>query len=77
MKKILVLGPGCPNCEALYKLSMEAVAETGQEAEVEKITDFAEIARMGVLSTPGLAVDDEVKASGRVPSKDEIKGWLA
>ena len=75
--KIKVLGPGCPKCEQTAKIVQEAVAEAGGAAEVEKVTDIKEIMQHGVMVTPAVVVDGQVKCTGKVPSKDEIKGWLA
>ncbi len=73
MKLVQVLGPGCPKCEKLKKNAEEAVRQAGVEAAVEKITDIGVIAGFGVMMTPALAVDGEVKVVGRVPSPDEIQ----
>ena len=70
--EIKVMGPGCKNCETLYNRVQEVIKEKGVEANVEKVTDMNEITNAGVLMTPGLVVDNEVKISGKVPSKDEI-----
>jgi small redox-active disulfide protein 2 len=74
--KIKILGPGCPKCEQTAKVVQEAVAESGIAAEVEKVKDFAEIARHGVMVTPAVVVDGQVKLTGKVPSKAEILAWL-
>ncbi|AGB42086.1 small redox-active disulfide protein 2 [Halobacteroides halobius DSM 5150] len=74
--KITVYGPGCKNCVSLADNAKEAVEELGIDAKVEKVEDMAEIAKAGVMSTPGLAIDGKVKIKGRVPSKDEIKKLL-
>ncbi len=76
MKKIQVLGTGCPKCEKVAKNAEAAVRELGIDGEVVKVTDINEIMTFGVMMTPGLAVDGEVKASGKVPSVEEIKAWL-
>ena len=70
--EIKVMGPGCKNCETLYNRVQEVIKEKGVEANVEKVTDMNEITNAGVLMTPGLVIDNEVKISGKVPSKDEI-----
>ncbi|OWZ83329.1 thioredoxin family protein [Natranaerobius trueperi] len=70
--KIQVMGPGCPNCEKLYNLVKEVLAEKGVEADLEKVTDMNKITDAGVLMTPGLVIDGEVKVSGKVPSKEEV-----
>jgi small redox-active disulfide protein 2 len=77
MKKIEVLGPGCNNCVRLETNAREAVALAGIEAEVTKVTDYAEIATYGIMSTPGLVIDGRVVSYGRVPSADDIVPWLA
>lgn len=74
--KITVLGPGCARCERLEKRARAVVAELGADATLEKIEEYAEIARRGVMSTPALAIDGTVVASGRVPSAGEISEWL-
>jgi len=77
MKLVQVLGPGCPKCEKLKKNAEEAVAQLGAEAMVEKITDIQVIVGFGVMSTPALAIDGEVKSVGKVLSAEEIKRLLA
>ena len=73
----LVLGPGCKRCKKTEKVVREAVAEAGADAKVDKITDMMEIAKYGVLGTPAVIVDGEVKSVGKIPNKEEIKSWLA
>jgi small redox-active disulfide protein 2 len=77
MKSILVLGPGCANCERLARNAEAAARELGIEFEVHKVTDIRQITALGVLRTPGLAVDGRVVSSGRVLSPEEIKKLLA
>ena len=74
--KIQVMGPGCPRCDEAEKVVRQAVEESGVEAEIEKVTDFQAMASMGVFSTPGVAVDGQVKLTGRPPSKNEVLKWL-
>ncbi len=76
MKLIQVMGPGCPKCEKLKANAEEAVRQSGVEAMVEKITDIGVITGFGVMMTPALAIDGEVKVVGRVPSADEIQKLL-
>jgi len=72
MKLVQVLGPGCAKCEKLKHNAEEAVKKSGVEASVEKITDINVITGFGVMTTPALAIDGEVKLVGRVASPDEI-----
>jgi len=78
--KIEVLGPGCPKCHETEKLVREAVAEAGpavrDNAEVVKVSDFQEMARLGVFATPAVVIDGVVKCSGKVPTKKEVLTWL-
>ena len=74
--EIKVLGPGCSRCNLVEKLVKEAIAETGAQATVAKVTDFKEIAGYGVFSTPAVVVDGKVKAVGKIPKKEEILEWL-
>ena len=75
--QIKILGPGCRNCVNLEKATRAALDELGLAADVVKVTDYAEIAAFGIMSTPGLVVDDTVLISGRVPKTAEIKKLLA
>lgn len=74
--EIKVLGPGCPKCAEAEKVVREAVAAAGVEASVEKITDFQQMMQYGVMSTPAVVVDGQVKVVGRVPSKADVLAWL-
>jgi small redox-active disulfide protein 2 len=75
--EIKVLGPGCAKCQQTEKLVKDAIAETGISADVEKVTDMMKIAGYGVLGTPAVVVNGEVKSVGKIPKKDDIKKWLA
>ena len=77
MKKIQILGPGCPNCERLAGLTERGARELGIEFELQKVTEITEIVQFGVMATPGLVLDGEVLVSGRVPSEAEVKEWLS
>ncbi len=74
--KIQICGPGCANCTKAAQIVTETVAEAGLDAQVEKVNDFQEMAKLGVLSTPSVVVDGNIKCAGKVPSKDEVKSWL-
>jgi len=76
MKLIQVLGPGCPKCETLKKNAEEAVKQAGVEATIEKITDIDTIMGFGVLMTPALVIDGEVKVVGKLLSAAEIQRLL-
>lgn len=75
--KIQILGTGCPKCRTLTANAEQAVRELGLAARVEKVEGMADIARMGVLMTPALAVDGEVKSSGHLLSVHQVKKILA
>ena len=74
--EIKVLGPGCPKCKQTEQVVMEAVAETGVTATVEKVTDIMKIAGYGVFGTPAVVIDGEVKSVGKIPKKEDVKAWL-
>jgi len=74
--KIEILGTGCPKCEALAKNVEATIRELGIEATVEKVTDIVEIANRGVMMTPALSVDGDIKLVGRVATVEELKGLL-
>ncbi len=74
--KIEILGPGCPKCKKVAELTEQAVKESGIEAEIIKVTDIKEIMNRGVMFTPALVIDGEVKSAGKIPGTGEIKSWL-
>lgn len=74
--KIEVLGTGCPKCQATVRNAEQAAKELGIQAEIVKVDDISEITARGVMVTPALAIDGEIKCSGRIPTVEEIKGWL-
>lgn len=76
MKKVQILGTGCAKCKTLTDNARKAVELAGVEAEIEKVEDIREIMKFDVLMTPGLVIDGEVKAAGRVLSPDDIKKLL-
>ena len=73
---IKVLGPGCSKCVEAYEIVSKAVAASGSDATVEKITDLREIMALGVLATPAVVIDGGIMCAGRVPSAEEVRGWL-
>jgi small redox-active disulfide protein 2 len=74
--KIQVLGTGCPKCKKLAETAEAAARELGLDYELEKVTDLNAIMNFGVMLTPALAIDGEVKVSGKVPSADDVKAML-
>jgi small redox-active disulfide protein 2 len=74
--EIKILGPGCPKCTQTEKIVKDTLTETGAAADVEKVTDVMRIAGYGVLMTPAVVVDGEVKSVGKIPSKEEVRSWL-
>jgi small redox-active disulfide protein 2 len=77
MLTIKVLGPGCANCNKVEEVTKRAVSEMGLEAEMIKITDYAEIMEYPILSTPGLVINENLVCSGRIPTQAEATSWLA
>ena len=76
MKKLQILGTGCPKCKKLAENAEAAAKALGIEYTLEKVTDINEIMKFGVMMTPALAVDGKVKVVGKVPDADAIKAWL-
>ena len=76
MTKIQVLGTGCPKCKQLAENAEAAARELGVEYELQKVTQINDIMAFGVMVTPALVIDGQVKVSGKVASPDEVKAWL-
>lgn len=76
MKHFKVLGSGCRNCETTATLIKTAAEQAGIEIELEKVTDVAQIMSYGVMSTPGVVIDDKVVHAGGVPQPDTVRKWL-
>jgi len=74
--KIEILGTGCPKCKKVSEVVGQAVKESGIEAEIIKVTDIKEIMNRGVMLTPAVVIDGEVKSAGKIPGVEEIKDWL-
>ena len=75
--EIKVCGPGCAKCKEVERIVSEALSEAGKEANVEKVSDFNEIAKLGVFSTPAVVIDGKVKSVGKVPTRKEVRGWIS
>ena len=74
--KIKILGTGCSKCKKLTELTEEAVNELGVSAEIIKVTDINKIIDYGVMVTPALVIEGDVKMAGKIPEKEEIKRWI-
>jgi small redox-active disulfide protein 2 len=75
--QIKVFGPGCPRCKKTEENAVEALKELNLEAEIVKVSDLQEIMSHGIMMTPGLAIDEEVVSTGKIPSVEEIKEWIS
>jgi small redox-active disulfide protein 2 len=76
MKKFKVLGSGCRNCEITANVIAQAAKEAGVEIELEKVTDMATILGYGVMSTPGVVLDEKVVHTGSIPPPDRVRAWV-
>jgi small redox-active disulfide protein 2 len=76
MVEIKILGGGCANCKRLEQIARKVVEKNGIEADFIKVTNYNEIADMGVMSTPGLVVNGKVVSSGRIPAEVEVEEWI-
>lgn len=76
MVNIKVLGSGCANCKRVEAITRKVVENLGIQAEIEKVTDFDEIMKWPILSTPGLVINEKLVSAGRIPSEKEITEWL-
>lgn len=76
MLSIKVLGPGCANCQKVEAAAKSAVASMGVDAEIVKVTDYADIMAYNVLSTPGLVINEKLVSAGRIPQEAEVKTWI-
>jgi len=76
VKKIEILGTGCPKCAKTTELIEKAIKEVGADAEIIKVTELNEIVNRGVMMTPAVMVDGELKVEGKIPTEKEIKSWF-
>ncbi|MBK6629765.1 MAG: TM0996/MTH895 family glutaredoxin-like protein [Betaproteobacteria bacterium] len=76
MKNIKVLGTGCANCKNTLKLIEDVAKAKGVEIQLEKVEDLKQIMTYGVMSTPGVVIDDKVVHAGGVPSREKVEGWF-
>ena len=77
MKTITVYGPGCMRCQKAEEIVKQAVEAAGIQATVVKVSDVQKMVAAGIMSTPAVAVDGVIKLSGRIPTAEEVRGWLA
>jgi small redox-active disulfide protein 2 len=77
MLSIKVLGPGCENCQKVNDIAHQAAANFGVEVEFEKITNYDDIMKYPILSTPGLVINEKLVCAGRIPTVAEVTTWLA
>ncbi|MFW5786805.1 MAG: thioredoxin family protein [Halanaerobiales bacterium] len=76
MKEIEILGTGCPKCKKSAEVVQKVIDEMGVEAEVKKVEDLNEITSRGVMTTPAVSVEGDVKISGKVPSEEDVRSWF-
>ena len=74
--EIKILGPGCRNCEKLQANTVEALKEIGMEATIIKVQDPKEIAKYGIMQTPGLVINEKLVSSGRIPAVGSVVEWI-
>lgn len=77
MLTVKILGPGCGNCKKIESIAREATSDLGLEAEFVKVSDYAEILAYDVLATPALVINEKLVCAGRIPTRAEVKDWLA
>jgi small redox-active disulfide protein 2 len=76
MISVKVLGSGCENCKKVEAIARKAITAMGLEAQVEKITNYPDIMKYPILSTPGLVINEKLVCAGRIPSEAEVTTWL-
>jgi small redox-active disulfide protein 2 len=77
MISVKILGSGCANCRRLEAIVQKVVTAKGLDVRIEKVTDYAEILKYPIMSTPGLVIDEKLVSAGRVPAESEIAQWLS
>ena len=77
MLTIKVLGSGCPNCKKVEAIARQAVAKMSVEAEVIKVTEYADIMEYNIMSTPGLVINEKLVSAGKIPNEAQVTSWLA
>lgn len=77
MTTVKILGTGCANCRKLEAVARDAAARAGIDAQFIKVTAIDDILAYNVMATPGLVIDEKLVSSGRIPSQDEVRQWLA
>ena len=77
MKNVKILGPGCKRCQATADMAAAEAKKLGVDIQLEKVTDFADIAKFGIASTPGVVVDGKVVHAGGLPKPEDMAKWLA
>jgi small redox-active disulfide protein 2 len=76
MLVVKVLGSGCANCKKVEAVARQAVANLGLDAQIEKITEYAEIHKYPIMATPGLVINEKLVSAGRIPTEAEVTTWL-
>ncbi|MFL7868673.1 MAG: thioredoxin family protein [Anaerolineales bacterium] len=77
MLTIKVLGSGCANCKKVEAIARQAVANMGVEAEIIKVTDYADMMQYNIMSTPGLVINEKLVSAGKIPNEAQVTSWLA
>ncbi len=76
MLKVKILGSGCANCKKVEAVARQAVASLGLDAQIEKVTEQADIRKYPILATPGLVINEKLVSAGRIPTEAEVTSWL-
>lgn len=76
MLTIKVLGSGCANCKKVEEVAKKVIANLGLEAEVIKVTDYAEMMQYDIMSTPGLVINEKLVSAGKIPSEAQVTTWI-